>query len=72
MTYGGFVYGKHSAGNRAVGEYTIGFSQDVSKDRYGLAVLSAQYSEVARATWDGKQGSIKIAMLSMRHYFGVQ
>ena len=33
LTYGGFVYGKHSAGNRAVGEYTIGFSQDVSKDR---------------------------------------
>ena len=72
LTYGGLVYGEHSTGNRAVGEYTIGFSQDVSKDRYGLAVLSAQYSEVARATWDGKQGSIKIAMVSMRHYFGVQ
>jgi hypothetical protein len=71
-TYGGFVYGQRSPGNRAVGEWTIGLSQDVFKDHYGLAVLSAQYSELARVTWDGKQGSMKFAMVSMRHYFGVQ
>lgn len=72
FTYGGLVYGGHSGGNRAVRQGTIGFSQDIVKDRYGLAVFSAQYSELARATWDGKQGSMRFAMISMRHYFGVQ
>ncbi|MDQ6759420.1 MAG: hypothetical protein M3Z32_06070, partial [Acidobacteriota bacterium] len=72
FTYGGFVRGQRSAGNRAVGEWTVGFTKDVVKDRYGLAVFSSQYSEVARATWDGRQGAMKFAMISMRHYFGVQ
>lgn len=72
FTYGGFVHGQRSAGNRAVGEWTVGFAKDILKDRYGLAVLSSQYSELARATWDGRQGAMKFAMISMRHYFGVQ
>lgn len=72
FTYGGLVYGNRSTGNRVVREGTVGFSQDVFKDRYGLAVFSAQYSHLARATWDGKQGIMSFGMISLRHYFGVQ
>lgn len=72
FAYGGLVYGRRSNGNRAVREGTVGFSQDLFKDRYGLTVFSAQYSELNRATWGGKEGSMRFAMISIRHYFGVQ
>lgn len=72
FAYGGLVYGSHSAGNRAVHEWTVGFSQNAWKDRQGSAVFAAQYSQIARATWDGKAGTLDSVMLSMRHYFGVQ
>jgi hypothetical protein len=72
FTYGGLVYGRRSTGNRVVREGTIGFAQDVFKDRYGTAVFSAQYSHLARATWDGTQGTMSFGMVSLRHYFGVQ
>ena len=71
FTYGGLVYGRRSTGNRVVREWTAGLSQDVFKDRFGLAVFSAQYSEPGRATWDGAHAAMKFAMISVRHYFGV-
>ena len=71
FTYGGLVYGRRSSGNRAVREWTVGFAQDVFKDRFGQAVFSVQYSEPSRATWDGGRAAMKFGMISVRHYFGV-
>ena len=72
FAYGGLVYGRPSPGNRAVREWTTGFSQKVLVDRYGSAVFAAQYSQIDRSTWAGQHGMMNTVMLSMRHYFGVQ
>ncbi|HEU0119690.1 MAG TPA: hypothetical protein VFQ91_04135 [Bryobacteraceae bacterium] len=73
FTYAGQVAGGRSEGNRAVSEYTAGFTRDVWSDREkGKTTVSAQFSQITRKTWSGGSGQQALAIVSMRHTFGSQ
>jgi hypothetical protein len=70
FAYGGLVYAARSAGNRNVREWTLGLTKTVGRDRLGPSVLTAQFSQLNRAVWDGPRGAMHFTMLSYRHYIG--
>lgn len=68
FAYGGMAYGGRSLGNRFVREWTAGFLQHLFEEQpWGAASLSAQFSQLDRATWPGRHGDMSYVQVSFRY-----
>jgi hypothetical protein len=68
FVYGGIAHGGRSSGNRTVRQWTAGFIRHMFEQQpWGAASLSAQFSQVDRATWPGGHGNLNYVQISFRY-----
>jgi hypothetical protein len=68
FAYGGVAYGGRSPGNRILRQWTAGFLRHLFEEQpWGAASLSAQVSQVDRATWQGGYGEMNYVQVAFRY-----
>ncbi len=66
--YGGLVYASRSAGNRTVGQWSVGVNQTLAPPlQPGKALLSLEFSHLDRATWGNRTGQMNYLMARLRY-----
>jgi hypothetical protein len=69
-SYGGLVYGSHSAGNRLVREWSVGVDRRMATPAlWGSLLMSLQYTKTDRFTWAGRSGEMNFVMARLRFTF---
>lgn len=68
-SYGGIVYAARNSGNRMAREYTVGARRRLWSAAQGQLMLNAQFSQLDRAVWDGRSGSLTYVMGGLRYAF---